>query len=397
MLPYTTLQEAETAIGRSLTAAETLWFNYSGNKSDYILYCHNIPLILILSMIVPLFYLIIELIFPNYVASYKVQPNIKISLYQNIKCYVGVLRTYILIVTPILLASYPSIKMIGIRTSLPLPSSMEIISQIIVYFLIEDYTNYWIHRLFHCKWVYENIHIVHHEYTAPMGFATQHAHWVEILVFGIPSFLGPAIVPGHMVTFLLWLALRQVEAVENHSGYDFPWTYKKLIPFSAGAEYHDYHHYVGGQSQSNFAPIFTYCDYIYGTDKGYRYRKRLLEKQVLQPIQRASVLIATQSTINNSLNNQYHQIIRNPHGQNVKQFQAKKLPMELPRFGGGDPAKWLNKVEKFFLFNNVTKERKINLCVLVFGWHNKQLVSMDRHYKSIRFLDGFCHSFKAVQ
>lgn len=49
--------------------------------------------------------------------------------------------------------------------------------------------------------------------------------------------------------------------------YDFPWTPTKYIPFYGGAEYHDYHHYVGGQSQSNFASVFTYCDYIYGTDK----------------------------------------------------------------------------------------------------------------------------------
>lgn len=25
------------------------------------------------------------------------------------------------------------------------------------------------------------------------------------------------------------------------------------------AEYHDYHHYVGGQSQTNFASVFAYC------------------------------------------------------------------------------------------------------------------------------------------
>ncbi|XP_076903756.1 methylsterol monooxygenase 1-1-like [Bidens hawaiensis] len=282
MLPCATLQEAETAIGRPLTLAETLWFNYTANKSDYILYCHNIPLIFLLSTLVPLFYLVMELMFPTYVAPYKVQPKIKVSLYENFKCYLVVQRTYFFIVVPVLLVSYPSIEMVGIRTSLPLPSSTEIILQLIIYFVIEDYTNYWIHRLFHIKWVYENIHKVHHEYTAPTGFATQHAHWFENLVFGIPSFLGPAIVPGHMVTFLLWLALRQIEAVENHSGYDFPWTFKKYIPFSAGAEYHDYHHYVGGQSQSNFAPIFTYCDYLYGTDKGYRYRKRLMQKKQQQ-------------------------------------------------------------------------------------------------------------------
>lgn len=49
--------------------------------------------------------------------------------------------------------------------------------------------------------------------------------------------------------------------------YDFPWTPTKYVPFYGGADYHDYHHYVGGQSHSNFASVFTYCDYIYGTDK----------------------------------------------------------------------------------------------------------------------------------
>ncbi|GKC97928.1 hypothetical protein Tco_1168203 [Tanacetum coccineum] len=60
--------------------------------------------------------------------------------------------------------------------------------------------------------------------------------------------------------------------------YDFPWTLTKFIPFYGGADYHDYHHYVGGQSQSNFASVFTYCDYIYGTDKGYRYQKKVLQQ-----------------------------------------------------------------------------------------------------------------------
>ncbi|KAF5800661.1 putative 4-alpha-methylsterol monooxygenase [Helianthus annuus] len=276
MLPYATLQEAETAIGRSLTCAETLWFNYTANKSDYALYCHAIPLLFLPSILVPLLYVLIELIFP--IASYKIQPKIKISLYDNFKCYLVVTRTFVLIVAPTLLVSYPSIKMIGIRTSLPLPSLTEIIAQLIIYFIIEDYTSYWLHRAFHIKWVYENIHKVHHEYTAPTGFTSQHAHWLETLVFGIPGYLGPAIVPGHMITFLLWLFLRHTESVEIHSGYDLPWTLKKYIPFYGGAKFHDYHHYVGGQSQSNFAPIFTYCDYIYGTDKGYKYHKRLQQQ-----------------------------------------------------------------------------------------------------------------------
>ncbi|CAN7119054.1 unnamed protein product [Brassica rapa subsp. narinosa] len=65
---------------------------------------------------------------------------------------------------------------------------------------------------------------------------------------------------------------------EASMAYDFPWTLTNYVPFYGGAEYHDYHHYVGGQSQSNFASVFTYCDYIYGTDKGYRLQKKLLQQ-----------------------------------------------------------------------------------------------------------------------
>ncbi|PWA72455.1 sterol-4alpha-methyl oxidase 1-1 [Artemisia annua] len=278
MLPYTTITAAETALNRPLTTLETLWFNYTSTKSDYYLYCHNILFLFLVFTLVPLFYIFTEVLFGRFVKGYKIQPKVKYSFGDNFKCYFDVMKVFVLVVGPLQLVSYPSVKMIGIRTSLPLPSLMEITSQLFVYFLVEDYTNYWIHRFLHGKWGYENIHKVHHEYSAPIGYAAPYAHWAEVLILGIPSFLGPAMVPGHMITFWLWIALRQIEAIETHSGYDFPWTFTKFIPFYGGADYHDYHHYVGGQSQSNFASVFTYCDYIYGTDKGYRYQKKVLQQ-----------------------------------------------------------------------------------------------------------------------
>ncbi|KAH7514086.1 hypothetical protein FEM48_Zijuj11G0051200 [Ziziphus jujuba var. spinosa] len=292
MLPYQSLAEATSALGRNLTFAETLWFNYSARKSDYFLYCHNILFLFLIFSVVPLPLVFIELMRIAGFDRYKIQPKVRLSFSEMSRCYKDVMRMFFLVVGPLQLVSFPSVKMIGIRTGLPLPSGWEILSQLLVYFVVEDYTNYWIHRFLHNKWGYEKIHRVHHEYAAPIGFAAPYAHWAEILILGIPSFLGPAMVPGHMITFWLWIALRQVEAIETHSGwtaslqfvghaatrYDFPWSITKYIPFYGGAEYHDYHHYVGGQSQSNFASVFTYCDYIYGTDKGYRYQKKILKK-----------------------------------------------------------------------------------------------------------------------
>ncbi|CAB4279663.1 unnamed protein product [Prunus armeniaca] len=79
-------------------------------------------------------------------------------------------------------------QIIGIRTGSPLPSGWEKLFQLLVYFLVEDYTNYCIHRFLHSKLGYEKIHRVHHKYTAPFGFAAPYA-------------------PGHMVTFWLWSRL----------------------------------------------------------------------------------------------------------------------------------------------------------------------------------------------
>ncbi|KAG0450803.1 hypothetical protein HPP92_026751 [Vanilla planifolia] len=278
MLPYQTLLEAEAALGRNLTAAEILWFRYSASMPDYLLYYHNIAFLFLIFTLAPLPIAAVELFCPSAIQAFKIQPKVRLPISSFINCYKNVVFVFFIAVGPLQLVSYPTVKFVGIRTGLPLPSVWEMVAQLVVYFLLEDYGNYWIHRALHSKWGYEKIHHVHHVFTAPIGFAAPYAHWAEVLLLGIPSFVGPALVPGHMITFWLWFALRQIEAIETHSGYDFPFSPTKIVPFYGGAEYHDYHHNVGGQSQSNFASIFIYCDYLYGTDKGYNYQKAQLTK-----------------------------------------------------------------------------------------------------------------------
>lgn len=100
-----------------------------------------------------------------------------------------------------------------------LPSLTEFFLQLLVYFIVDDYGVYWIHRWLHCKWCYENIHKVHHEFTAPIALVAVYAHWADILVMAIPSFIGPAMVPCHMITFWLWIIIRLLETTTTHSGY----------------------------------------------------------------------------------------------------------------------------------------------------------------------------------
>lgn len=106
----------------------------------------------------------------------------------------------------------------GIRTGIPLPSAGEIAANLVVYALVEDYLLYWIHRFLHTKWGYDNIHYIHHELTAPSGFAAAYAHWAELAMGGIATTIGPVIVPCHVTTLWLWHAIRTIEATEAHSG-----------------------------------------------------------------------------------------------------------------------------------------------------------------------------------
>uniref|UniRef100_A0A0D9Z0Y8 aldehyde oxygenase (deformylating) n=1 Tax=Oryza glumipatula TaxID=40148 RepID=A0A0D9Z0Y8_9ORYZ len=277
MLPYATAAEAEAAVGRGLTWAEAAWFRYSASIPDYCLYCHNVPILLLVYTLAPLPLALLELR-RHLPLPHKLQPGVLHPPAAFLRCYAATARVLLLAVGPVQLASFPAVRAVGIRTGLPLPSAGETAAQVAVYLLVEDYLGYWIHRLLHTPWAYHHIHRVHHEFTAPMGYAAPYAHWAEILILGFPAFAGPAIVPCHMTTFWLWFVLRHLEAIHIHSGFKLPFDPTKYIPLYGGVEYHDYHHFVGGHSQSNFSSVFTFCDYIYGTDRGYRYHKASLSK-----------------------------------------------------------------------------------------------------------------------
>nr|XP_043609713.1 methylsterol monooxygenase 2-2 isoform X1 [Erigeron canadensis] len=238
---------------------------------------------------------------------YKIQAKNNTTEAQG-KCITRLLLYHFCVNLPVTLASYPVFKFMGMRSSLPLPSWKVISTQILFYFIVEDFIFYWGHRILHTKWLYKHIHSVHHEYATPFGLTSEYAHPAEILFLGFATIFGPAITGPHLITLWLWMMVRVLETVEAHCGYHFPWSLSNFLPLYGGlvtivciyhrlsilddnffffleilrSDFHDYHHRLIYTKSGNYSSTFVYMDWIFGTDHGYRKLKALKSEEVAE-------------------------------------------------------------------------------------------------------------------
>ncbi|XP_055831874.1 methylsterol monooxygenase 2-2 isoform X1 [Solanum dulcamara] len=239
----------------------------------------------------------------GWLSKYKIQTKNNSPAAQE-KCITRLLLYHFCVNLPIMMASYPVFKLMGMRNTLPLPSWKVISTQVLFYFVLEDFIFYWGHRILHTKWLYKHVHSVHHEYATPFGLTSEYAHPAEILFLGFATIVGPAITGPHLITLWLWMVLRVLETVEAHCGYHFPWSLSNFLPLYGGsvhiftlrkllvhfststiclkllrlfprADFHDYHHRLLYTKSGNYSSTFVYMDWLFGTDKGYRRLKVL--------------------------------------------------------------------------------------------------------------------------
>lgn len=170
----------------------------------------------------------------------------------------------------------------GLSTSVPFPSLWKMAYQLAIFFVLEDTWHYWTHRAMHWGPLYKNIHKIHHQYSAPFGLAAEYASPIEVMVLGLGTVGSPILYCAitkdlHILTMYAWIVLRLFQAIDAHSGYEFPWSLHHFLPFWAGAEHHDVHHerFIG-----NYSSSFRWWDYVLDTEAGPEASKRRRERKL---------------------------------------------------------------------------------------------------------------------
>jgi len=145
----------------------------------------------------------------------------------------------------------------------PLPSLPTILYSFVVYMIVNDTLFYWSHRALHHPSVYKRFHKQHHEFHVSLGITTEYASPFESVFSNtIPTVLGPLIMGSHPTLLWMWLVFREIETVDAHCGYVFPFSPMRPFPFN-GPQRHDYHH---SNNTGNFGSFFTFWDKLMGTD-----------------------------------------------------------------------------------------------------------------------------------
>ncbi|EGW30777.1 C-4 methylsterol oxidase [Spathaspora passalidarum NRRL Y-27907] len=211
-----------------------------------------------------------------YFNKWKLQPTKIPTDEEQWECFKSVMKQHLFVEAIPIWLFHPLCQTLKISVEVPFPSWKIQLAQIAVFFFFEDLWHYTFHRLFHVGWFYKNIHKIHHRYSAPFGLAAEYAHPVEVAALGVGTvgfpilyaYVGtknPQVPPIHLFTITLWIVLRLFQAVDSHSGYDFPWSLNKFFPLWAGAEHHDEHHhfFIG-----NYASSFRYWDFWLNTECG---------------------------------------------------------------------------------------------------------------------------------
>ena len=130
---------------------------------------------------------------------------------------------------------------------------------------VHEFGFYWCYRLAHHPKL-DKYHKVHHEYHQNMVLAAQHEHPIDYIVtIATPALLA---VSGRAQSFTLfqWIAWLVMANIDDHVGYEFPWSPVRWFPFAAATDMHEFHH---SKNMGCFASKLNINDRIFNSEQPY--------------------------------------------------------------------------------------------------------------------------------
>lgn len=152
--------------------------------------------------------------------------------------------------------------------TLQAPSWWQVALHVPFLVLLDDGWFYGLHRLIHeNKWLYKNIHKLHHKAFAPVPIEYLYVHPLEASLGGLGPVFGIALlvaVEGQMNawTFLAWVGLRTIHELDIHSGTRS--VLHRVFPLYAPTRHHDLHH--AKPNAGNYASSLVLWDRLLGTE-----------------------------------------------------------------------------------------------------------------------------------
>jgi len=118
-----------------------------------------------------------------------------------------------------------------------LPNSKTLLYTVLYCLLIEEVIAYSVHAWSHHKYLYPYIHKKHHKPKQVVSIVSQYENAAENIMLRYIGGVGPSLVPGgmHVWTSMVFSLIKLLEVVDAHSGYEFPWSPFRMVPFATSS------------------------------------------------------------------------------------------------------------------------------------------------------------------
>ncbi|XP_054839767.1 cholesterol 25-hydroxylase [Eublepharis macularius] len=193
---------------------------------------------------------------------YKIQPQASPSAGLLAACLARSLFDHLVCVFPVTVAHW---YWRPVRLPERAPEAPRLLLDLGAGLLLFDALYFLWHLLHHrVPWLYKTFHKVHHKHVSTFALSTQYSSLWELLWLGLFAGLVPVLLRCHPLTEMAFFVANIWLSVEDHSGYDLPWSTHRLVPFGlyGGSLHHDLHHL---KFKFNYAPYFTHWDRLFGT------------------------------------------------------------------------------------------------------------------------------------